>query len=751
VSLVSVRAMNPQPPTRAGEPSAPAPTATSVAGARVTATGWRKWLYRLLAMTLVPALVFGLLEFTLRCAGFGDRTDFFLDGAPVGMPDTLTDNRVFNRRFFPASMAQTPPPVPFAIPAVKDPRTVRIFVLGESAAMGFPDPSSSFARVLEAMLRERYPHAHFEVINASMVAINSHVVRVIAAECAQHEPDLFVMLMGNNEVVGPFGAAGVLGAYAPSRWLIHASLGVKTTRTGQLLNRLVQCFGSEADHPRWIGMATFQHSHVRADDSRLRGLYQHFADNLQDICRAGMRAGATVIACTVPVNLQDCAPFASDHAPGLTDDQLTQWDRHYQAALRDEDRGRFAKAIGLLEQAAAIDADFADLQCLLGRCHLALHHGEEAYKHLARARDLDTLRFRCDTVLNDTIRRICADRQSEGIRLVDAEAAFAKASPSGIPGENLFLEHVHLNFKGSVLLAQTILPIVEEVLPAWMRAAAPDVVAIPTASECTDWLAQTEWNELKIATLLHDSILQRPPFTNQFDHVECRERWQQRIASLRKALEGDGLKRAIAVHQAAVARAPRDWMLRMNFGQLLTDAGESDAAIEQYEAALEALPHFFPAHGKIGYRLLSLGRVGPAIDRFRLALKQAPDYAEASLGLAEALAAQGRIDAAVAACAAPLQDPTERFKTLLFLGKLLAGHGRPDAARQRLTEAAQVAPEDAHVHALLGELATEQGHIDEAIGHYETALRLQPLWPELSARVEQLRKARAQEAPHVRN
>ena len=58
--------------------------------------------------------------------------------------------------------------------------TFRIFVLGESAAMGDPDPAYGFSRYLEVMLRERYPSMKFEVVNTGSVAINSHVLLPIA-------------------------------------------------------------------------------------------------------------------------------------------------------------------------------------------------------------------------------------------------------------------------------------------------------------------------------------------------------------------------------------------------------------------------------------------------------------------------------------------------------------------------------------------------------------------------------------------
>src|SRR5947209_3928666 len=82
-------------------------------------SGWRRWLYRLTAATLVPALFFGLVELSLRICGFGDPTAFFLDGSDVGAPGCLVENRIYGRRFFPTSLVHPPEPLQFAIPAVK--------------------------------------------------------------------------------------------------------------------------------------------------------------------------------------------------------------------------------------------------------------------------------------------------------------------------------------------------------------------------------------------------------------------------------------------------------------------------------------------------------------------------------------------------------------------------------------------------------------------------------------------------------
>ena len=84
-------------------------------------------------------------------------------------------NPQFSRLFFPPELARTPHSLAF-LPA-KPPHSLRIFVFGGSAAEGDPAPAFGFARILQVMLRDRYPTLNVEVINTAITAINSNVVR----------------------------------------------------------------------------------------------------------------------------------------------------------------------------------------------------------------------------------------------------------------------------------------------------------------------------------------------------------------------------------------------------------------------------------------------------------------------------------------------------------------------------------------------------------------------------------------------
>src|SRR5689334_17842295 len=106
-------------------------------------SGRRLWLYRFLASILVPACFFGLLELVLWLAGFGYSTTFLLP-TRMGGQKVFVQNNQFGWRFFGREMARWP--YPFSISQSKATNTVRIFVFGESAARGEPQPEFGLPR-----------------------------------------------------------------------------------------------------------------------------------------------------------------------------------------------------------------------------------------------------------------------------------------------------------------------------------------------------------------------------------------------------------------------------------------------------------------------------------------------------------------------------------------------------------------------------------------------------------------------------
>ncbi len=411
-----------------------------------------------------------ILEAALRLAGYGYSPAFF---KPLqrGADRFLVENDRFGWRFFPPAVARSPAPV--ILPARKAPGTFRLFIFGESAALGDPRPAYGFGRFLEVLLRERFPEGRFEVVNVAMTAINSHALREIARECARLEGDVWLVYAGNNEYYGPFGAGTVFGTAAPPRWWVRTWLTLQRTRLGQWL--AARTAPAADTLTQWTGLQMFLGRELSPDDPRRRTVQDHFARNLDALVRQGTGAGARVILSSVAVNLRECGPFASRHGAALAAADRADWAKLYQTAAALQDAGEAAAALKLLQTAVRESPEHAEAQYRTAECELAVSNAAGAAPRFARARDLDALPFRADAELNRLARAVAQRHAERGVIWVDAAEALARAAPAGVPGAESFYEHVHLNFDGNYRLARFFAEALVPLLPpAWTGQAAPD-------------------------------------------------------------------------------------------------------------------------------------------------------------------------------------------------------------------------------------------------------------------------------------
>ena len=328
-------------------------------------TGWKLWLFRIIAITVIPAFLFLILDIGLRIAGYGYPTSIAIKCKADGV-DSYCSNIRFSWRFFPAEIARTMEP--FAFPVKKHENTYRIFVMGASAAAGTPDGAYSFGRMLEAMLNQQYPDTKFDIITAAMPAINSHVVLEIAKDSTHYQPDLYIVYLGNNEVVGPYGAGTVFSPLSANLSLIRLGVALKGTKVGQLATNVANSL-NRSKPKVWLGMEMFLDKQVRKDDPQMKIVYRNFEQNLKDIFHIARKIKTPLICCTVGCNLKDNPPFASLHRRDLKDSEKKQWEELYQQGVEFEINGDYTSANDTYLQANEIDSDYADLQYRLGRCY----------------------------------------------------------------------------------------------------------------------------------------------------------------------------------------------------------------------------------------------------------------------------------------------------------------------------------------------------------------------------------------------
>ena len=687
--------------------------------------GRRLWLFRIIALTVIPVLLFVLLELGLRISGYGFPADAMIKYKENGEV-FYCDNVKFCWRFFPKIIAREFNP--FRIPADKSDDTYRIFVLGASAAQGEPDGAFGFGRVLQKMLQDMYPETNFEVVIAATAAINSHVVLEIAKDCARHDPDLFVVYLGNNEVTGPYGAGTVFSPLSSNLSLIRAGIAFKATKLGQLLNSLTEWIGTRSKRPTvWRGLEMFLNNQVRADDRGLDMVYQHFRSNLQDIVRAGGEAGAKIVICTVGSNLKDNPPFASLHRFDITQAEKKNWDELYRQGVTFETDGNYQRAIEQYLAASQIDSTFADLHFRMGRCYWALEDYDTAKQSYIKARELDTLRFRADSRINQIVHSVADSRTGEDVYLADAVTTFETNSPHGTTGFELFYEHVHLNFKGNYLLAKTVFEKVQELLPQRITTNRADDSVPLTQDECALRLAYTPWDQYVLADEVLRRFIIKPPFTNQLYHEEQVTAMEQQCKALKDNLAPEAFEESAAQYFQAIQDDPQDLYLRWKFGRLLAeDFRDYRSAAEQFQFVQRAIPHSYVMYDALGSLYQAMGSFDAAIYNFQKAIKIKPTCGNAHYYLGTIYQKQGETKKAIEHYSKAIEFLPNYVLAYNNLADLYYKKGDVDKAAEVCRRGVISVPDSSLLHFSLALIIHKQGHVDEAIQELRAVVKLDP-------------------------
>jgi tetratricopeptide (TPR) repeat protein len=688
-------------------------------------SGRRLLVFRAIAVLIVPTLFVLLLELGLRLVGYGYRPEAIVK-CEVNGKEVCCDNSRFGWRFFPKNIAREF--TPFTFVEDKADNTCRIFVLGASAAQGVPYPSFSFGRVLKVMLREMYPEVNFEVIVVAMAAINSYVVLEVAKDCALYKPDMFVVYLGNNEVVGPYGAGTVFSSFSRNLSLIRAGIALKGTRLGQLLTNMLESVKSDKDRLQvWRGMEMNVHRQVPINDARLQSVYGHFQRNLEDIVRLGHKAGAKVILCTVGSNLKDNPPFSSLHSADLSPTEIEKWEVAYQEGVKHEMAGAYGQAVESCMAAAEIDDGYADLQYRLGKYYWAVDEYEKALNRYIQARDMDTLRFRADSRINQIICDVVRHSNTKGLYLVDAVETFERNSPHGIPGTELFHEHVHLNFHGNYLLAKTVFEQVEKILPNRLgdpkRAGRPFLTEI----ECARHLAFTDWDRYKIADKVVNGFLKKAPFTNQLYHDKLIKEMEQNLTDLKVSLTPEALKEVASQFRSALEQDSSDWMLLERYAMLLLeDLKDPSSALEHYRLVAKSLPHSYLGPYNVATAMFKLGDFEGAIMQYNRAIRIKPTDGYTHYLLASAYQKIDEVDRAIEHYSEAIRWQPDLVPAYNNLAEIRMRRQEVGKATEICRRGLRFSPDSAILHCNLGVLLNKQNRRIEAIEEIRKASEMDP-------------------------
>jgi len=360
----------------------------------------------------------------------------------------------------------------------------------------------------------------------------------------------------------------------------------------------------------------FTDNNVAFDDPRLETVYEHYENNLFDTVSRLQDKGIHVLLSSVPVNLRDSAPFSSQHPPGLSDDALNTLNRQRQySAARFKDQ-RWQDAVTALNAAKAIDPNYADTHYRLGIAFEQLGQTNQSAGHFQQALDLDTLRFRADTQINERVRQVAERFNDTAFSFVDSEMAFKRASQPKPPGWNLLLEHVHYSFSGNYLLATGFAGAILDTLDASI-----DGALLP-AQEVARRIGYPNFTTIDAMGRLLDMV-QTPPFTGQSNYAALVDFINGTGAAL--AQQVGSTQDVIQRRQDLVAAGEADWQIHYELAELFRHEQDPKSALHHFRQVIQEYSHHGSSHLKIAELHQAFGRFKAAIPHLEQALNYTRD------------------------------------------------------------------------------------------------------------------------------
>lgn len=530
-------------------------------------------MFRLLAIA-VGLSPFVVLELSLRAVGWqpdvpvGDPFVDFQNVRPLFVPSN--DGR---RMVTAANRLEYFRPETFA--AKKAPNEFRIVCLGGSTVQGRPYAiETSFTTWLELSLTAADPTKQWEVINCGGVSYASYRLVPILKEMLRYDPDLIILYTGHNEFLEDRSYSAIKNA---PKFVAHAYGSLAHLRTLQLGHQLIAGTGETPnrldDRPVLStevdalldyrgGLADYHR-----DAAWRQSVVKHFQYNLGRMVHLAKSAGVPIMLVDPPANLRDCPPFKVEDTAGITKAELATCER-----LVREAKGTTATdhrpAIELFEQAVAINPKHAGLHFELGRRYAGVRQFKPAQRHLLRAKEEDICPLRIIEPINQVIRQVANEAECT---LVEVRRRFELLSEGGIPGDNLFVDHIHPTFRGHQIIADEIMTELQ----------ALNIVRPTTAwKDRRDPLYRQHWKSLDLVY-----------FERGQQRLEGLRKWSQgRANKLRKGQEAETAEDSALPSKAAIEQ----WHWHDEFDQPIAqfktvfwDSRDSDTLLPLLERELK--------------------------------------------------------------------------------------------------------------------------------------------------------------------
>ena len=334
----------------------------------------------------------------------------------------------------------------FIMPKPKD--TLRIFIIGESAAKGYPQPRNlAMSEFLQTMLGDILPQKRVEVINLGTTAVASFPLVYQVQDALRYQPDWFVFYVGNNEFFGAYGTASINAAGTMPLWALKL---MRATRGLALVQAVESVVRAGADENRTLMEQMIGQTFIACDSPLREAAARNLQANLGDMVDQVKAAGVAALVCTTASNESGLAPLGQDDVSNLSGASLEEFNELLRQAAACSS-AQSVQAVELLGKAALLAPRSALTQFMLANAQANAGDLVAARKAFLLARDLDTMPWRPISVTEQAIRETAAAR---GVLLCDIAFKFRNMSARGATDWELLDDHVHPSLQGQVQAAR---------------------------------------------------------------------------------------------------------------------------------------------------------------------------------------------------------------------------------------------------------------------------------------------------------
>jgi tetratricopeptide (TPR) repeat protein len=534
----------------------------------------------------------------------------------------------------------------------KAPNTYRIFTLGGSTTYGRPyDDNTSFSGWLRELLPAADQSKNWEVLNAGGISYASYRVAKLMEELIQYQPDLFIIYTGHNEFLEertyrelrelPPLVRSTAALLAKTRtWSAMTSALKRLDNSPEAGSGDRYKLSSEVDAilDRSVGLDGYQR-----DDVLQQNVIKHFRVSLENMVTMARSVGARVIFVKPASNLKDSSPFKSQDTAGLSKADLQRSWELMNMTKPLVWQQQWEMVVHFLDQAIALNPDFAELHYRRGQALFALGRFDEAKQELVTARDEDVCPLRALTPIGKIVAEVAREQQ---VMLVDFEALLEKRMLStkkhSILGEEFFLDHVHPTIEGHKLLAVALLETMSDQGlvhpdPDWRDRALARVSANIEGGVNPQKQGQALANLARVllwAGKNDDAARLARQALDIGGHY--REVADNAATSLATAYIRNGQpKTAVKLLYKYLEKAPDSIELRLKLGQLQLDHRDREEAAANFLLVSHQMPYYDWGHALFGIDMAERGRPKIAYSSLMEALRLNPNNTAASQKLAQ--------------------------------------------------------------------------------------------------------------------